>query len=178
MDLVGLLVPSIFVGCWIECHKVLDYATGQGIAGRYALAMIDTMAAGRTRDTHATMLGSPLDYQVRRWDSRFGPQSTMVGDTFRKLACRILAITLMAVIGLWTCRGVQRQSIMMKGESLQQIVFEDGDSQDSAMQDDYRDHLATAHNSGLRNRPVAPGGLGEAISRMVVGIDYAPDPPI
>ena len=73
------------------------------------------------------------EHQIRRWDNRFGPQSTTVGDTFRKLACRILAITLMAVIGLWTCRGVQRQSIMIKGESLQQILFEEGNSQDSPL---------------------------------------------
>ena len=164
--------------CWLDCRKVLDHALAQGIAGRYALAMIETMEAGRTRDTHAIMLGRPLDYQVRRWDNRFGPQAATMGDTFRKLACRILAITMTAVIALWKCRGLERQCNRMAGESLQQILFEDGCSQESVTQDDYRDHVTGVNDPGLRNRPVAAGGLGAAISRMVVGIEYAPDPPI
>ena len=158
--------------CWLECCKVVDHASAQDIAGRYALVMIETMEAGRTKNnTLVIMLGRPLDYQVRRGDSWFGPQSAMVGDTFQKLACRILTITLMAVIGLWTCRGVEWQRNGMEGESLQQILFDDGGTQESALQDKYRDQ---ATNQGFRNRPVASGVLRAAINRMVVGIEYAP----
>ena len=63
---------------------------------------------------------------------------------------------------------------MREGESLQQILFDDGGNQDSALQDDYMDHVANANNPGFRNRPVASGGLGAGISRMIVGIEYAP----
>ena len=104
--------------CWTECRKVLDHDSARGIAGSYARAMIETMEAGRTRDTHAIMLGRPLDYQVRRWDNRFGLQTTTQGNAFSKLACKILSIILMAIIGLWMCRGSERQYIHLKNENI------------------------------------------------------------
>ena len=162
--------------CWIDCRKVLDHDSARGIAGSYARAMIETMEAGRTRDTHAIMLGRPLDYQVRRWDYRFGPQTIAQGDTFRKLACKILSITLLAIIGLWMCRGSERQQIQVKNENIQQILFDEGISQESR-QEDHNVYQDTSNKQGFRNRPVAPGGMGASISRMIIGIEYAPDPP-
>ena len=133
--------------CWIDCRKVLDHGSALGIAGRYARAMIETMEAGRTRDTHALMLGRPLDYQVRPWDHRFGPQTTAQGDIFRKLACKILSITLMAIIGLWMCRGSERQNIQLANKNVQQILFDEEDGQDNSRQEDY----STYHDQYTRN---------------------------
>ena len=45
------------------------------------------------------------------------------------------------------------------------------------MQEDHHVYHGINNKQGFRNRPVAPGGIGASISRMIVGIAYAPDPP-
>ena len=61
-----------------------------------------------------------------------------------------------------------------KGKTYNKYCFAMG-SQESAPQDDCRGHVPADDHQGFRNRPVAPVELA-ATSRMMIGIEYAPDP--
>ena len=165
--------------CWDDCYRLLEQPRTQGVIGQYLGAMISTMKEGRTRDTHAIMLGRPLDHHVRSWDLCYGPQVASTGNTFRKYVSKLLAVTMMAVIGLWMCRGTERQRMQHSDISIQQILFPDmeGECESSSPNEDYNSQARVRAGRAMRDRPVADGGWGAAISHSAVGIEWAPDPP-
>ena len=137
------------------------------------------MKEGHMRDTHAIMLGRPLDHHVRFWDLCYGPQVATTGNTFRKYVSKLLAVTMMAVIGLWMCRGAERQRTRLLDISIQQILFPDMEdaSVNSSPNEEYELQTRIRAGRAMRDRPVADGGWGAAISHSAVWIEWAPGPP-
>lgn len=165
--------------CWADCFALLEQQGAQGVIGHYLTSMINTMKDGRTRDTHAIMLGRPLDHHVRSWDRQHGLSSATTVNIFRRYAGKLLAITMMSVIGLWICRGAERQRLQQSENIIQQaLLFDDEGVQGELPEYQGRDYQTESWiELSPRNRPVAEGGWGTAISHLAVGVEWAPDPP-
>jgi hypothetical protein len=169
--------------CWTDCHAVVNCKEAKGGPKEYLTAMLRTMQAGATRDTHAIMLGRPLEHHIQRWDSQCKQQKTTNSGTFQKLVCKVLAITITAISNLWRCRGMERaRNITENKEAVQSILFPNvsrstrGTDPDPE-EDGYSVSTDTSDNNRAHNRAVAPGGWGAAISHMAVSVEWAPDPP-
>ena len=87
----------------------------------------------------------------------------------------------MGVIGFWMCLGEGRQRYRQTETSLLQILFP---AEEDVNWDGYPSEFIESQSSrraGLalapRNRPVADGGWGTAISHLALGVEWAPDPP-
>jgi hypothetical protein len=94
--------------CWTDCHAVVNCKEAKGGPKEYLTDMLHTMQAGATRDTHAIMLGRPLEHHIQSWDSQCKQQKTTNGATFQELVCKVLAITIAAITNLRRCRGMER----------------------------------------------------------------------
>ena len=141
--------------CWDDCAHLIARRVPHAIVGHYLSTMLSTMKAGRTRGTHAIMLGRPLDYNIRAWGTLHGTCPVTLGASFRKYAANMLAITIMAVIGLWICRGTERQRTQQPGTSIQQVLFMDGEEGmdwDSSPEDQERGGIYTVKSQGGRRR--------------------------
>ena len=101
------------------------------------------------------------------------------GNFFRKYAAKMLAITMMALIGLLKCRGTERQRMQQPDTSIQQVLLMEGEDivwESSASEPHERRSRSGAELIPCNCR-VAEGRYGAAISHVAVGAEWAPDPP-
>ena len=108
-----------------------------------------------------------------------GTCPVITGASFRKYAAKMLAITMMAVIGLWICQGTERQRTQQPDTSIQQVLFMDGEEGvggDSSPERQER-RPRREEESMPWNHRVVDGGWGAAISHVAAGVEWAPDPP-
>ena len=133
------------------------------------------------KDTHAIMFGRPLDHHIREWDPLYGtrPPTIEFRDTFLQYVANLLLLMMMGVIGFWIRLGEERQRYRRTETSLLKIPFPAGED---VNWDDYPSEFIESQSSrraGLapRNRPMADGGWGAAISHLAHGVEWAPDPP-
>ena len=77
------------------------------------------------------------------------------------------------------CHGGGRQRDKQPKESLQQFLFSEGGGGNRASSPSENDESQSSRGAGiaLRNRRVADGGWGVAISHLAVGVEWTPDPP-
>ena len=120
-------------------------------------------------------------HHIREWDPLYGPRPPTIEfrDTFLRYVANLLLLTMMGVIGFWMCLGEGRQRYRQPETSLLQILFPAGED---VNWDGYPSEFIDSQSSrraGLapRNRPLADGGWGAAISHLALGVEWAPDPP-
>ena len=75
--------------------------------------------------------------------------------------------------------GEARQRHKQPKENPQQILFSEweGGNRASFPSENHESHSSRCAGMALRNPQVPDGGWGAAISRMAVGVEWAPDPP-
>ena len=85
----------------------------------------------------------------------------------------------MTVIGLWMYRSERCHRYRHPEKILQQILFSEGGGGNRAKSPSENDESQSSRGAGftLRNRRVADGGWGAAISHLAAGVEWDPDPP-
>ena len=85
----------------------------------------------------------------------------------------------MAVIGLWICRGTERQRLQQPDTSTQQVLFMEGADMDwdSSLPEAQERRSRRNEEFTPHNRRVADGGWEAAINHVAAGVEWAPDPP-
>ena len=96
-----------------------------------------------------------------------------------KYTAKLLAFMMMVIIGLWMSHGELRQRHKQPKENPQQILFLEweGGNRVSFPFENHESHSSRCAGLALRNPQVPDGGWGAVISRMAVGVEWAPDPP-
>ena len=117
------------------------------------------------------MLGRPL-YTVGH------PLRSTLRTNIREYTAKLLAFTMMVIIGLWMYHDEARQRHKQPKENPQQIIFLEweGGNRASSPSENYESHYSRCAGLVLCNLQVPDGGWGAAISCMAVGVEWAPDP--
>ena len=127
------------------------------------------------------MFGRPLDHHAREWDPLSGPRPPTIEfrDTFLRYVANLLLLTMMGVIRFWIRLGEGRQRYRQTARSLLKILFPAGEDVNRDVNHSEFIDSQSSRRAGLapRNRPVADGGWGAAISHLAHGVEWAPDPP-
>ena len=74
-----------------------------------ALSMITNALNSIIRDTPVIMLGRALGHHICAWDLRYGPRLATMRTKICKYTAKLVALTIMVVIGLWMCHGEGHQ---------------------------------------------------------------------